>query len=147
MKHIAFEEALSLIQLRDARYHPEAYEFLREALDLTLRIYEKPPTGPGRHVAGRELLEGFRQLALKEFGPMSSRVMTHWGLRRTEDVGDLVFNLVEAGVLGKTDRDQRSDFAKGYDFDTAFADPFRPTTVKRRRFRREGKRLAASDPN
>ncbi len=147
MKNISFEEALALIQQRDARYHPDAYEFLREALDFTLHLYEKPSKGPGRHVSGRELLDGFRQLALKEFGPMAWRVLTHWGLRRTEDVGELVFNLVEVGVLGKTERDRREDFARGYDFEAAFIAPYRPPTPRRRTRRTAARRLAAPDPN
>lgn len=126
MKKVNFEEALAGILDRDPRYAEDAYHFLREALDFTIKLLEKPLEGPGRHVSGQELLEGIRQFALKEFGPMALRVLNHWGIRRTEDFGELVFNMVGAGILGKTDDDRKEDFHGGYDFDSAFAKPFRP---------------------
>ncbi len=125
MKKVNFQEALLGILDRDPRYAEDAYHFLREALDFTIKLLEKPVEGPGRHVSGQELLEGIRQFALKEFGPMALRVLNTWGIRRTDDFGEMVFNMVGAGILGKTDEDRREDFAGGYDFDAAFAKPFR----------------------
>jgi len=125
MKKVNFQEALLGILDRDPRYAEDAYHFLREALDFTIKLLEKPVEGPGRHVSGQELLEGIRQFTLKEFGPMALRVLNTWGIRRTDDFGEMVFNMVGAGILGKTDEDRREDFAGGYDFDAAFAKPFR----------------------
>lgn len=127
---------------QEPRYHPDAYRFLREALDYTVKLFEKPPTGPGRHVTGRELLEGFRQLALEEFGVMAFRVLAHWGIHRTEDIGRMVFQLVDLGVLGRTENDRIEDFANGYDFAEAFLAPFRPPPSPPRR--RRGARAATS---
>lgn len=126
MKKVHFTEALNQILAEDRRYGEPAYFFIREALDFTIKLLAKPAGGQGRHVTGAELLEGIRQYALKEYGPMAKRVLNHWGIRRCEDFGDLVFNLVDKGILGKTDQDKREDFAGGYDFDEAFAEPFRP---------------------
>lgn len=106
---------------RDPRYTAEAYAFVRAGLDFTVRRLEKP-----RHVSGRELLDGIREFALSEFGPMTRTVLAGWGLTRTEDVGEIVFNMVEVGLLGKTEKDSRADFAAGYDFDDAFCKPFQP---------------------
>ncbi len=117
---------LKTICQQDPRYGMEAYFFLREALEYTAKTREKPVKGPGHHVSGRELSVGFRDLALQSFGPMALHVLHDWGIWRTEDIGELVFNLVEAGELGKTDEDKREDFAHGYDFDEAFAKPFLP---------------------
>lgn len=119
-------EKLKSICQQDPRYDMEAYVFLREALEYTAKTREKPSTGPGHHVSGRELSEGFRDLALQSFGPLTLHVLNDWGVWRTEDIGELVFNLVEAGELGKTDEDKREDFANGYDFDEAFEKPFLP---------------------
>jgi uncharacterized repeat protein (TIGR04138 family) len=53
-------------------------------------------------------------------------VFEEWGIRRCEDFGEIVFNMVEIGLLGKTEKDSRADFQSGYDFDAAFRQPFRP---------------------
>lgn len=121
MKHLKTEEILKNILAHDSRYTVEAYAFVRAGLDYTVRRLEKP-----RHVSGRELLDGIREFALAEFGPMTKTILNGWGIRRTEDVGEIVFNMVEAGLLGKTEKDSRTDFANGYDFDEAFRKPFRP---------------------
>ncbi len=126
MKQTDFNEALRKILEQDNRYAPDAYLFLREALDFTIKLLQKPNTGPARHVTGGELLDGIRQFALQEFGPLALRVLNHWGVKRCEDFGEIVFNLVESGALGKTEEDRREDFAGGYDFERAFAVPFLP---------------------
>ena len=126
MKKVVFQEAVEQIAKHDSRYKADAYYFLREALDFTMKLMNKPAQGAGRHVSGPELLEGVRQFALQEFGPLAKTVLAHWGITRCEDVGELVFNLVESGVLGKTEQDRKKDFAGAYDFDAAFRKPFRP---------------------
>jgi uncharacterized repeat protein (TIGR04138 family) len=125
----SFEEAVELIRSNDPRYAAQAYAFVRDALDYTVRRLEKPLFGPERNVTGRELLDGIRQYALQEFGPLTLRVLHEWGLTRSEDFGEIVFNMVELGVLGKTPNDRKDDFSGGYDFDTAFAAPFRPSST------------------
>lgn len=126
MKKIHFQEALAGILARDPRYAEDAYHFVREALDFTIKLLDKPQEGPGRHVTGQELLEGIRQYALKEYGQMALRVLNTWGIHKTEDFGEIVFNMVEAGILGKTEEDKKEDFHGGYDFETAFVRPFLP---------------------
>lgn len=126
MKKLNFNEALLQILAEDTRFDENAYHFVREALDFTIKLMEKPLEGVGRHVKGGELLEGIRQFALQEFGPLAKTVLNRWGVTRCEDFGDIVFNLVNKGVLGKTDEDRKEDFAGGYDFDVAFRTPFRP---------------------
>jgi uncharacterized repeat protein (TIGR04138 family) len=113
---------------RDPRYKAEAYAFVRSGLDFTVRRKETP-----RHISGGELLDGIREFALEEFGPMSRTILAEWGITCTEDVGEIVFNMVETGLLGKTDEDSRADFAGGYDFDQAFRQPFRPSASPRER--------------
>jgi uncharacterized repeat protein (TIGR04138 family) len=139
MKQTDFNEALGQILKKDPRYDTQAYLFLREALDFTIKTLAKPEGPRGRHVSGAELLGGFRQYALQEYGPLARTVLGRWGVRRCEDVGEIVFNLVEASVLGKTEEDRKSDFAGGYDFDEAFSAPFRPA-------RKPGRAARASSP-
>ena len=127
MHDVSFQEAVEKICRHDSRYDADAYYFLREALDFVTKSLKKPHAGQGRHVAGGELLDGVRVFALQEFGPLALTVLRAWGITRTDDVGELVFNLVEAGKLGKTDEDTKADFAGGYDFEKAFGAPFEPT--------------------
>jgi uncharacterized repeat protein (TIGR04138 family) len=124
MKNPNTEELLQGILTRDPRYTGDAYVFVRAGLDYTVRRLKNP-----RHVSGQELLDGIREFALMEFGPMTKTVLNEWGIQRTEDVGEIVFNMVETGLLGKTDKDSRADFANGYDFDEAFRKPFRPQSA------------------
>ena len=140
-----FAEAIEEIVKRDARFHSDAYLFVREGLDFTVKLLKKNATGPAtyRHVSGQELLSGLRQFALEQFGPMAKTVLEHWGVRQCEDFGDIVFNMVETGVLGKTDKDSRDDFKGGYSFEKAFVKPYRPLTRRPARQTRP----RASEPN
>ncbi len=126
MRETAFIEAIKQICEDDPRYDMEAYIFIREGLDYTIKMLQKPEKGPARHVSGQELMEGLREYALNEFGPMAFKVLTSWGIKQTEDFGEVVFNLVQAGELGKTEEDRREDFKDGYDFHDAFEKPFLP---------------------
>ncbi len=125
MKNPTAEELLNGILARDPRYTVEAYAFVRGGLDFTVRSLKKP-----RHISGQELLEGIKEFAIEEFGPMTKTVLNGWGIEQTEDVGEIVFNMVKTGLLGKTDEDSRADFANGYDFDEAFRKPFQPAAAR-----------------
>lgn len=131
MHEAAFMETVSEICRKDPRYRPDAYIFIREALDFTTKALKKMNRGPSKHVSGQELMEGVRRYALQEYGPMALTVLQTWGITRTDDFGEIVFNLVESGKLGKTDEDTREDFANGYDFRMAFENPFLPKSARR----------------
>ena len=126
MQEINFDEAVEQILARDARYPRDAYTFVREALDFTQKLVGKETRGAIRHVSGQELLDGIRQFALQQFGPMVVTVFEEWGIRHCRDFGDLVFNMVESGLLAKTEKDNRDDFQNGYNFTDAFRKPFWP---------------------
>ena len=126
MQENVFLEVINNICEKDDRYAPEAYLFVRQALDTTVKALDKPKEGPERHVTGQELLEGLRLFTLQEFGPMSLTVLNTWNICETDDFGNIVFNLVESGVLGSTSEDSKADFSGGYDFDEAFKKPFLP---------------------
>lgn len=127
MQELTFETTLALILAKDPRYQRDAYLFVKDALDHTQKIVVKENKGELRHVSGQELLGGIRDYALVQFGPMTKMVFEEWGITRCEDFGEIVFNMVEIGLLGKTDKDSREDFANGYDFDDAFRKPFLPS--------------------
>ncbi len=137
MKKQNFLEMVNLIVKEDDRYTREAYGFLKEALDFTMdkerKRNGKVASKTQRHVTGQELLEGVREYALDQFGPMAHTVLTSWGLERCEDFGEMVFNLIEYGVFSKNEGDTKEDFAAIYDFEEAFLKPFQPD---RRRLKR-----------
>lgn len=122
-----FAEVIDLIQREDPRYEKGAYYFVRQALDHTLKNLSSGETQrSGSHVSGQELLDGIRKFALEQYGPMTMTLLDYWHIRQCSDFGDIVFNLVDYGVLGKTDNDQPEDFQEGYDFRDAFEKPFLP---------------------
>lgn len=102
---------------KDTRYDSRAYDFV---LDVVKQANEEAE----RHISGRELLEHFRSLALDAFGPMTFTVLTDWGLHNCMDIGNVVMNLADAGLIGKAPGDSAADFIGGFDFKTEFIDPF-----------------------
>lgn len=114
-----FEQELMKIIENDSRYSIDAYIFVRYALDYTMRTL-----GIKGHVTGQELLEGIRQFALEKFGPMARFMLHEWGITKCRDFGNIVFNMVENRLLGKTEEDSIHDFDGGYDFYDAFEKPY-----------------------
>jgi len=125
MQQIDFSEKLEDIVRQDPRFAREAYLFLRDALDFTIKARRKAKE-IDQHVNGQQLLEGIRQYALKQFGPMVTTVFEYWGVRSGEDFGSMVFNFIGVGIFGKTDTDSLDDFKGGYTFHEAFVAPFIP---------------------
>ena len=126
MQKIGFSEALDSIVVSDPRYQRDAYVFLRDALDFTTKQQKKVKGATVRHVTGPQLLGGVRQYALKEFGPLVMTVFDNWGIHSCEDIGNMVFNLIGAGIFGKTEEDSIEDFKNVYDFEDVFVKPFAP---------------------
>ena len=110
-------EKIRTLVREDPRYPFDAYIFLFQALEYTTTRV----VGEKRHVAGKELLEGIRKFAIEAFGPLTLMVFKAWGVRRTEDWGEMVWNLVTRELMGKTPEDRKEDFADGYVFSDAFA--------------------------
>lgn len=108
-------DILSQLRRRNPRYARPAYLFIMAALHRCLERLETP-----RHVSGAELAGAVRELALERFGPLARTVLEHWGIHSTGDMGELVFLLVESGVLIKQPGDTREDFEEIYSFHDAF---------------------------
>ena len=126
MQEVNFDEVLEQMLAQDPRFAREAYHFTREALDFTQKLISRENKGNVRHVTGQELLDGIRQFALQQYGPMTVTVLEEWNVKNCRDFGDIVFNMVESGLLAKTEKDTRDDFQHGYDFTDAFRKPFWP---------------------
>lgn len=130
MQKIGFAEALDRIIAADPRWDREAYVFMRDALDFTVKQLKKNKEESARHVTPTQLLDGVRQFALKEFGPMVPTVFDYWRVRECGDIGEIVFNLIRSGIFGKTESDSIEQFRCGYDFHAAFVMPFLPEPAR-----------------
>ena len=108
-------DILGRLARRNPRYSESAYLFLLEALHHRLQQLERP-----RHLTGAELAEAVRDLALERFGPLARTVLQHWGIHSTSDMGNVVFLLVESGVLIKEPTDTPEDFEDLFSFEEAF---------------------------
>ena len=121
-----FYNVISTIYSQDPRYYPEAYGFVMEALSFSQKKFKKSKT-----VSGEELLIGIKALLLKKFGPMTLPVLKHWGIKATDDFGNIVYNLVENKVLAKDSQDHYDSFKNVYDFDEVFIKGYRKQLAKR----------------
>ena len=125
---MSLRDDLAGVLARDSRYSIHAYAFVFESLEYTKNRKRKAQLrtrarGRGndqsRHVSPRELCEGARDLALRNYGLLALTVLSQWGIRSTSDLGEIVFNLIASGDLEKTPTDSRVDFDNVFDFETA----------------------------
>ncbi len=119
------KDVLARICEEDPRYNREAYEFVMDALSFAQKKFKR-----GKHVTSRELLQGIKNLMVEQFGPMALTVLRHWGVGNTEDVGNIVFNLVERKVLSKTEEDTIEHFKDAYDLEIVFNKGYRQRLAK-----------------
>lgn len=132
--------ALQQLTQKDSRYKVGAYLFVREALDYaadalemgsltepepSLTLDEKTQQHRERHLTGQQLCDGIRLYAVVQFGLMAKIVLSEWGVTCTSHFGDIVYNMIEAGLLSKSPMDRRSDFDDAYDFEEVFNRNFR----------------------
>lgn len=110
------DERILTIVKKHGRYAAEAYAFVFDALEYTLRRRG----GQRRHVSGPEIMEGVRALALETFGFLARDVLRRWGVTTTDDFGEIVFHLIAEDLLQKTADDRKDDFAGLFDFGEAF---------------------------
>lgn len=110
-------------------FSPRAYDFVRRGLDHTVRMVhgdaaaDDPEPDESRHVSGQQLCIGMRDYAIERYGLLARTVLRSWGITKTDDFGAIVFAMIDAGHMNKTDRDAREDFRNVYDFDEAFEEP------------------------
>jgi uncharacterized repeat protein (TIGR04138 family) len=109
------DDVLDQLQERNPRFHARSYLFVLEALQSVIRSLDAP-----RHISGRELTEGIREIAIGRYGRLARTVLEHWGIHETGDVGRVVFALVEQGILTRQEEDRLEDFVDLFDFEEAF---------------------------
>ena len=115
---------------RDRRYKFEAYEFVREALSYAQTVVQMKggePIGTNpdeRHLTGQQLCEASRLYAIDQFGLLAKVVLNSWGIQSTGDLGEIVYNMINAELMKKSASDRREDFDDVYDFSAAFEKEF-----------------------
>ena len=116
---------------RDRRYKFEAYEFVREALTYAQTVMQmeggepvSPQLPDERHLTGQQLCEASRQYAIDQFGLLAKVVLNEWGIQSTGDLGEIVYNMIDAELMKKSAGDRREDFDDVFDFATAFEEEF-----------------------
>lgn len=134
MNELQQREIIREIVKRDPRYREAAYTFVREGLDYTVRELKDLSNDESHHVRGWELSKGIRDYAIREYGPVCLRVLRHWGIQSSEDIGEIVYNMIHAQLLGKTEEDEKKDFQGVFDFERAFRDPFLPSEQRDKSF-------------
>ncbi|HEU4681269.1 MAG TPA: Minf_1886 family protein [Gemmatimonadales bacterium] len=113
------DDVMARIRSRGGRYHERAYLFVLGTIEfLQARLDAR------RHVTGGELAWACRDFARQQFGLLAPVVLAHWGITRTEDIGRIVFTLVEVGLLVTQPGDAESDFEAVYQFADAFGDSY-----------------------
>jgi len=124
---------------RDSRYKLEAYQFVRDALSYAhdemgmgqaAQTSESQEPQPEAHLTGQQLCEAIRVYAIEQFGLMARVVLNNWGIARTGDFGDIVYNLIDIGLMKKSETDRREDFDDVYNFDEAFDRHFKITQAE-----------------
>ena len=116
MSQLCFRDGImDRIRAREPRFHEGAYLFVLSALE-----YSQARLAERRHICGRELARACRDLALERYGVMARLVLEHWGVRSTADIGDIVFTLVDLGLLISQPNDTREEFVGVFDFDQEF---------------------------
>ncbi|MFV1986196.1 MAG: Minf_1886 family protein [Gemmatimonadota bacterium] len=119
MSEAMTKNALAGLQLKNPRYAEPAYVFVLTALHGRLARLPAP-----RHVSGAEVADAVRHLALERFGPLARTVLEHWGIHTTSDMGEVIFALVDCGVLIKQPEDSREDFEGLFSFEEAFEERY-----------------------
>lgn len=116
MTELAFREGImDQIRLREQRFDERAYLFVLASLEYCqTRLTER------RHITGPELANACREVAMQQFGVMARLVLDHWGVKSTSDIGDIVFTLVDLGLLISQPQDSRDDFLGVFDFAESF---------------------------
>ncbi|GJM20022.1 MAG: hypothetical protein DHS20C14_22350 [Phycisphaeraceae bacterium] len=126
---------IALIMDEAGGFSPSCYPFIRDGLAHTVEMIhggEAPVADlasddESRHVNGQQLCFGLRDYGVERYGLLARDVLTRWGISKTEDFGKIIFAMVEAGLMRKTDEDTLEDFRGVYDFEDAFDVP-QPTS-------------------
>ena len=99
----------------DGRYAKEGFLFILSGLEHTLSKLPKR-----RHLSGQELSRGIAEYAREQYGYLAKMVLENWGVRSTMDYGEIVYLLINEGIMNRTEEDRLEDFRDVFDFESEF---------------------------
>ncbi|MGC4032462.1 MAG: hypothetical protein QM754_12165 [Tepidisphaeraceae bacterium] len=115
----------------NGRYAVEAFYFVQKGLAVTAaKVHAGHAKSHSRHISGQELAEGLRDIAIERWGLLARTVLSQWGVYNTLDFGRIVYAMIDAGIMGRSDEDRLSDFKDVYDFKTAFEQNYKIVPVQ-----------------
>ncbi len=126
MRNENFDDAISRILKDDPRYPRKAYEILSDIFPLALQRQRETDDSDANQVSGKTLANTFREYFINRYGAFASDVLDACNIHATDDIGEMVFNLVKVGVFGTNKGDSKADFHNLFDFDEAFRKPYLP---------------------
>ena len=100
-----FEREIGELAKASGRYRPEAYGFVVEALQFAVER-----VGKRRHLSAAELTAGLLKYAEQQYGALAETVLADWGVRGAPDVGNLVYQMIDASLLSASAEDRKEDF-------------------------------------
>ena len=115
ISNIELLRKIAKISEKDGRYSKESFLFILASLEYTLSKLTKR-----RHLTGQELSKSIAEYAREQYGYLAKTVLNNWGLYTTLDYGEVVYLLINGGLMNKTEDDKKEDFADAYDFDDEF---------------------------
>ncbi len=115
ISNVEFLRKISEIAEKDGRYGKEAYLFILAGLEYTLSELKER-----RHLTGQELSWGIAAYARDQYGYLAKTVLNNWGIHKTNDFGEIVYLLIDNGLMGKTEEDRKEDFFDVFDFSKEF---------------------------
>ena len=115
---------------KTTRYPLDAFLFVQRGLDFTVTrlhgeiddddLFDEEELESSRHVSGQDLCRGLRDFAIKEYGLLARTVLRRWSITACRDFGEIVFAMVDGGLMRKTEDDTIHDFNNVFDFSSAF---------------------------
>lgn len=96
----------------DGRYDVEGFHFVGQSLRHAVKMFrDADAVGEARHLSAGELIQGAVDLAASHYGLLGDLVLSSWGIRRNEDIGEITFALIRHGVFTKQPTDSIADFS------------------------------------
>ena len=100
------KKKLEEIAGENSRYSPQAIKFVYEGLTYTAKEIAAEP----KHVSGQILCEGLRKLAIEKWGWLAMLVLNTWGVKTTNDFGEIVYLMIKHKWMKAQPTDSIDDF-------------------------------------
>ena len=114
-------DKLEKIAKKDGRYSPQAFKFVYAGLGHTVKKKANEPN----HVSGETLCKELQKLAIERWGRLAMLVLNTWGVKTTQDFGEIVYLMIENKWMSAQPKDSIEDFNDIYNFETAFKKQFK----------------------